>query len=166
MKYRAIKDWGEVEGEFRNILLYMDGNSLTLDLVPSEVSTGPVDVSDETDEALRRLKAGSKLVVEANRCLRLSFDAVLAVAVREEFVDLFEDLYQGLPDAGPKLANGVAVWPLLEVIDSPWKSKLPHYQGGDNEDIRHMKFLSMECFVDVLGYAPKATWMPHKPRNS
>lgn len=166
MKYRAVKEWGEFEQALRNILLHLDGNALTLDLVPSVVSPDPVDVGDETDEALRDLKARSQLIVEGNTCLRLSFETVLAVAVREEFVDLFGDLYQGLPDAAPKLANSLAVWPLLEVMESPWKSTLPDYQGGDDDNLRHFKVLSMECLVDVLGYTPTANWVQHNPRTS
>ncbi|QYJ07123.1 hypothetical protein [Qipengyuania flava] len=150
----------------RNIKLSLDGTGLIADLIPSvtldsEVQIGGFSDDPDVEAELQSVFGKGRPIVEGDRVFRLEFDAVQAVVIQEEFVDLFNVLAAEL-DNLPKIPDAKGAFPFLVAEESEWRSRLPDYQGGDDPELKHFKIFSMETQVDILGRLAGFEWV----RNS
>lgn len=101
-KLEPIRKYGAFDSPLRNIRLVLMGGDARFDLIPEAILDTPSDLSDEKDPAIRRVLEGTRLVVEADRFLRIHFDIIVALAGgTDEDVDLFGGLHQDWHDAPP-----------------------------------------------------------------
>lgn len=156
--FRAIEEFGCINAPLRNIRSSVDGNTLTAELIPEVVLDKLVDLPDDEDQGVRRILRGSRPIVEGSRALHLRFDYVLAMAVD---ADTHSDLFGGLHDEwhlAPRIVTSRAYYPLLEITESAWKAKLVEELGPENPNWRHIRMISGECSLDVLGEMPTGAW--------
>lgn len=159
MAYKIIEHFGTLKTPLRNIISLVDGEALTLDLIPEIIEADSNEHLDEPREGIRALLQTSRAIVEAKQFLRLEFDYILAMAIEADIdADMFGGLHDGWKDA-PLLHSTKSYYPLLEICDSKWKTLQPDYQGGDDENIRHIRVISLECSFDILGSFPEGKWM-------
>lgn len=164
--YEPAVDLNEFQSALRTIRLVFHGDYLVADLVPSVVLEQPIEIPDPCLSSLRNARP----IVEAERCLRVRFSAILAVAVEEEFIEAFTEL-KTKSDL-PRIPDQKATFPFLKVSNSSWKAKIPDYQGGDNPDLHHYKMFSMDISVDILGFLDGTEWIDNftiedeKPRTT
>lgn len=157
--YEPVIDPNEFATALKTIRLIFHGTYLVADLVPSVVLDQPTDILDpDWPPELNRVFAGSKPIIEADRCLRVRFESILAVAVEEEFIELFDELKFQSKEI-PLMPDQKACFPFIKVLNSKWKARIPEYQGGNNADLNHFKILSMDTCVDILGYFKNTEWI-------
>ena len=137
-----------LKAPLRNVRAHLDGNFLSVDLIPSVVLDEPVQASDpsgnpDLDKIISDLEKGARPIVEAKSVLRAEFESVQACVIQEEFVELFENLISDF-DAPPRILGQKGWFPFLRVLNSSWRKKLPDYQGGDWPELHHYKIVSME----------------------
>lgn len=162
MRFRKIDNFGELNSPLRNIRFKVDGRALTADLIPEIVESESYDASDERDPILRRILSGGHLIVEGTQLLRLEFEYILAMAVdADTHSDMFGGLHSGWLSA-PRLSKSRSFYPLLEIEDSKWKARLSEVVGPDNPNWRHLRMISGECSLDVLGEMPTGSWHPNR----
>lgn len=159
--FRAIEEFGPIDAPLRNIRFSVDRTTLTAELIPEIVLDEPVDIKDEDNPGVRAILQGGRPIVEGSRTLRLSFDYILAVAVdADTHSDLFGGLHEGW-NMAPRIDGSRAYYPLLEIMDSAWKAKLVEERGPENPNWRHIRMISGECSLDVLGEMPTGGWHPN-----
>lgn len=159
MKVRAAKEFGDFAAPLRNICVRLDGLWLQLDLVPSQTVDAPPDINFDDDPVLKRLTAGAQLIVEATSFLRLTFDQAPAIKIHEEFAAQYADEHLNAALVAVEKLPGGGIWPICEIIDSPWLATFPDYTTAGHPLRRHWKMWCMETSVDVIGDLPTAEWM-------
>jgi hypothetical protein len=156
--FRAIEEFGAIEAPLRNIRFSVDCKTLTTELIPEVVQDKPIDLRDEGDPGIRKILGGGRPIVEGSRALHLRFEYILAMAVD---ADTHSDLFGGLREGwnmAPRISGSRAYYPLLEIKDSAWKAKLVEEMGPENPNWRHIRMISGECSLDVLGEMPSGAW--------
>ena len=140
----------------RTIRVFCEDDILVVDVVPAVLSSKPTlaDVSDP----LFRLYAGSREIVQSDRVLRLRFDWVCGHIVVGEDHPHPASWSKSVYDA---LKMDRSAWPLMIVTGSPWRSALPNYRGGENDEIKHFVIGSEVIVVDVLAALRSSTWLPN-----
>ena len=168
MTFKTVKDFGELKTPFRNILYRADGKSLEVDLIPECVQSEPARSEEEVDPVIRKITEGAKPVTEGNKLLRLSFEYILAIAADADTnMQLFGDLHSNWANT-PRIPNSRWFYPILELTDSSWKKQTREEFGSDNSNWRHIRLISSECSIDVLGEMPTGQWRDndkHETRN-
>lgn len=153
------------DAPLRNIRVRLDGTAACFDLIPSVVVDQPLRRPDlprefATDDVIAGMLTGGRPIVEADRLMRVWFETVAAIVIQEEFVQLHPTLQVNY-DHAPRVRGGKALYPFLIVANSTWKQRLPDYQGGDDPNLKHFQFVSMETHIDVLGRLEKIEWLPN-----
>jgi len=156
--FRAIEEFGSIDAPLRNIRFCVDRNTLTAELIPEVVLDEPVDLEGEDNPRVRAILRAGRPIVEGSRALHLRFDYILAVAVdADTHSDLFGGLHEGW-NLAPRIVGSRAFYPLLEIHESAWKAKLVEELGPENPNWRHLRMISGECSLDVLGEMPTGAW--------
>lgn len=150
------------EGAFisfpRNIRVQLDGTAATVDLIPSIVLDEPTAIVDrDISPKINEILGSAKPIVEANRLMRVHLDFIHAFVIQEEFIQLV-DIPEGDIKNIPRIDDG-ATYPFLRVANSEWKRGLEDYQGRDDPQLHHFKFLSMETHIDVLSQIWGIEWL-------
>jgi len=158
MNFRKMTEFGILETGFRNAQMNVDFDLLVLKLIPETKLIGPSDLRREQNNTILKLLKSSQEVVEAKTCLHLSFEYIKAVAFDS---DLDADLFGGLKKQwmeAPKVEGRSFIYPLLEILDSPWKAQLPEWRGRDDPDIKHVRAITAECSFDILAELTSGDW--------
>ncbi|MEL6568984.1 MAG: hypothetical protein AAFQ22_11235 [Pseudomonadota bacterium] len=154
----AINQFGEFERPLRNIRFSVDGLSLEMRLIPERVLQESHKPDEQDSDSVKRLTRGASEILEGDRCLRLRFPFFLAIAVDTDIdVDLFGGLHADWRSA-PRIKGRSSFYPLLEIVGSNWKQKLPDFRGRESNNIRHIRAISAECSLDILGEIGAGVW--------
>jgi len=156
---------GTFKTPLRNIRLKFDGYAATFDLIPGLVVSNNNFDPNLKNSALQDIFENSNEIIESSDYLKVEFDAVLGLALD---ADIDVDLYGGLHDGwatAPKFENSNAIYPFLEMLDSPWKKQLPDYKGRDNPEIKHYRLISSGGSFDVLAWEPAGKWITSGPNK-
>jgi len=153
-----IDQFGTLRSGFRNIRCAIDGRRFVFELIPSVLLPPDTAQSENPDPLLRKLTRGASLVVEGSSALRLEFDDIHGMAVHADVdADLFGGIQSNWREA-PYVVGSV-YYPLLEIMNSPWKAQLPDWRRRDDAAMRHIRMISDECSFDVLGELVSGTWI-------
>lgn len=148
-----VREFGDLEGPFRNIRLVVDGTSAVLDLVPRKIleRTRLRDLKGLPRKIQNALKdTKPKPIVEADTFLRIEFANVQGLIVQEEFIDKIT-----LVGDRDELRDGA----FAKIVNSAWRATLEKYEMGDNPHLDHYRTWSDETRVDVLGVLVGGKWM-------
>ena len=158
MNFRKMTEFGILENGFRNAQMNVDFDTIVFKLISETKLIGPSDFRHENNQTISKLLKSSQEIIESKNCLQLNFDCVKAVAFDSDLgVDMFGGVHDGWMKA-PKVAGKSFIYPLLEVLNSPWKAQLPEWRGRDDPDIKHIRAVTAECSFDILAELTSGDW--------
>jgi len=163
MKIIRNTSFGVFKTPLRNIQMKFDGYAATFDLVPGLVVSNNNFDPNLKNSALQNMFKNANEIIESSDYLKVEFDTVLGLALDADIdVDLYGGLHQGW-EAAPKFKNSNAIYPFLEIVDSPWKKQLPDHRGRDNPEIKHYRLISSGGGFDILAWEPTGKWVIASP---
>lgn len=162
-EFVPVESYGKIERPLRNIRFAMDEHLLLADLVPCAESLSASDPrAHESWHVPYENGTQQRFIVEGNRALRLTIHSPRGLILFPELHENFVFDSTRADETRPRI-HGNEVWPLLLVVNSPWRRALPIADGGDIDTIQHYRIYSMTMAVDLLGTIERGEWVENNP---
>lgn len=156
-----VTDFGAFDKPLRNIRATLDDEVVTLDLIPE--TTQLVSRHSQTDltDVELRIAFGdrdvARLVVEADKCLRIRFDPVWGWIVHRDSSDA--DYPQISMSEWPKIGTSRYNYPFVRIVNSPWLATVPDWQHPTAGPFVHYRILSATTYMDIISNEPEGAWI-------
>tara|TARA_R110001606_G_scaffold60138_1_gene142073 strand:- start:290 stop:799 length:510 start_codon:yes stop_codon:yes gene_type:complete len=167
MRIEPVTDFGVFDKPLRNIRASLDGEAVTLDLIPETTRLVSRASSSDMPDVEQRIVFGDKDVareiVESDKSLRVNFDPVWGWVTYRETSD------GGFPTIDmtdwPRLADTRFYYPFGRVIHSPWLAAVPDDQLPTVGNFVHFRILSATTCMDIISNEPEGGWRDNLKRS-
>lgn len=167
IRIEPVTDFGVFEKPLRNIRANLDGEMVTLDLIPETTRlvsrASQRDMTDVEQRIIFGDRDVAREVVESDKCLRVSFDPVWGWVTYGSSSDgSFPKVDMSL---WPRMGGTRFFYPFGRVINSSWLEDVPDYQSPAEGSFVHFRILSATTCMDIISNEPEGEWVENNPRD-